>query len=101
MQRFFVRNLAVRQGYRLTCLMSNLTEQAFYAGVGTTSPYLYRSNEVVAGIVAEAFGWHILKIAVLWVDERYRHKGYASSLMKEVEKKALELGCKVSQLSTF
>jgi len=30
--------LAAKQGYRLTCLMSNLTEQAFYAGVGTISP---------------------------------------------------------------
>jgi len=38
LQRFFENNLAARQGYRLTCLMSNLTEQAFYAGVSTISP---------------------------------------------------------------
>ena len=47
MQRFFVRTLAARQGYRLTYLMSNLTEQAFYAGVGVIKPYSYRSNEVI------------------------------------------------------
>jgi len=45
MQRFFEENLAVRQGYRLTCIMSNLTEQAFYAGVGTISPYSHRNND--------------------------------------------------------
>jgi len=33
--KVFEKNLAVKQGYCLTCLMSNLTEQAFYAGVGT------------------------------------------------------------------
>jgi len=39
LQRFFENNLSARQSYRLTCLMSNLTEQeqAFYAGVGTIS----------------------------------------------------------------
>ena len=39
--------MAARQGYRLTCLMSNLTEQeqAFYAGIGTISPYSHRIND--------------------------------------------------------
>ena len=42
--KVFENNLAARQSYRLTCMMSNLTKQAFYAGVGTTSPYSHRNN---------------------------------------------------------
>ena len=34
----FLNNLGARQGYRLTCMISDLTEQAFYAGIGTISP---------------------------------------------------------------
>jgi len=46
LQRFFVRNLAAIQGYCLTCLMSNLTERAFYTDVGTISPYSHRINGI-------------------------------------------------------
>jgi len=58
-------------------------------------------DEVVGGIMAEASRWHILKIETLWVHESHRGKGYGTSLMKEVEKVAIKLGCKLSQLSTF
>ena len=42
--KVFENYLAVKQSCRLTCLMSNLTEQAFYAGIGTISPYSHRIN---------------------------------------------------------
>jgi len=45
LQRYFVRNLAARQGYRLTCLSTDFSELAFYAGVGTISPYSHRNND--------------------------------------------------------
>ena len=56
---------------------------------------------VVAGIFAERDRWNILKINLLWVDEAYRKKGYASALVKEVENVARKLGCKLSQLTTL
>jgi len=43
---------ADRQGYRTTCLMRILSEQAFYAGVGVIKPYSYRNGRLLRGDLA-------------------------------------------------
>ena len=58
-------------------------------------------DEVVAGILAETYCWNILYIDILWVKEEYRHMGYGSALLKEVEEQAKEMGCKLVHLDTF
>ena len=59
-----------------------------------------KDDEVVGGILAQMF-WGILSIEILWVDEKYRNKGYASALLNDVEKMAKEKNCTISHLSTY
>ena len=58
-------------------------------------------DKVVGGIIAEVYCWKVLYIDILWVEEEYRGRGYASALMADVENRAKELGCKLSHLDTF
>lgn len=57
-------------------------------------------NEVIGGILSEMY-WNILYIDILWVKEEYRHKGYATALLTDVENKAKEMNCKISHLYTY
>lgn len=38
---------------------------------------------------------------VLWIDEKYRHLGYGSKLIKKVENDAIEQGYHLAHLDTF
>ena len=60
------------------------------------------SGEIVGGCVAEAYEYHWSRmfLADLWVDERYRHHGIGSMLLREVERIAREKGCRVVTLGT-
>ena len=58
-------------------------------------------DKVVAGILSEMYLWNILTVDILWVDEEYRNKGYATILLKYVEKQGKEMGCTLSHLDTF
>ena len=56
---------------------------------------------VVGGInasVKRKWGW--CHIDIFWIDERYRHCGYGSRLIKQVEEIAKKEGCKTVQLET-
>jgi len=37
----------------------------------------------------------------LWVKDDYRHRGYASALIDDVERKASEMNCRMAHLDTF
>ena len=52
------------------------------------------AGEIVGGCIAEAYE------DTLWVDERYRHHGIGSMIIREVERIAREKGCRVVTLGT-
>ncbi len=58
--------------------------------------------EIIGGCIAEAYEYHWSRILlnVLWVDQRYRHQGIGSKLIREVERIAREKGCRVVTLGT-
>jgi len=58
-------------------------------------------DEIIGGIQAILYHWHILFIDILWIDENYRHKQYGSILLKKAEEKAKSLGCSLIHLDTF
>lgn len=60
------------------------------------------SGEIIGGCVAEAYEYHWSRMFLdtLWVDERYRHHGLGSMIIREVERIAKEKGCRVVTLGT-
>ena len=60
------------------------------------------NGEIVGGCIAQAYEyrWSRMFLADLWVDERYRHHGIGSMLLREVERIAKEKGCRVVTLGT-
>ena len=57
---------------------------------------------IIGGCIAEAyeFHWSRMYLGILWVDERYRHQGIGSMILREVERIAREKGCRVVTLGT-
>ena len=60
------------------------------------------NGEIVGGCIAEAYEyrWSRMFLDTLWVDERYRHHGLGSMIIREVERIAREKGCRVVTLGT-
>ncbi|MBR7009660.1 MAG: GNAT family N-acetyltransferase [Oscillospiraceae bacterium] len=59
-------------------------------------------GEIVGGCIAELYEyrWSRLYLNTLWVDERYRHHGIGSLIIRELERIAREKGCRVVTLGT-
>ena len=59
-------------------------------------------GEIIGGCIAEAYEYHWSRmyLGALWVDERYRHQGIGSMIIREVERIAREKGCRVVTLGT-
>ena len=57
---------------------------------------------IIGGCIAEAYEYHWARVLLnaLWVDERYRHQGIGSLIVREVERIAREKGCRVVTLGT-
>ena len=60
------------------------------------------NGETIGGCIAEAYEYHWSRMFLdtLWVDERYRHHGIGSMIIREVERIAREKGCRVVTLGT-
>ncbi len=60
------------------------------------------NGEIIGGCLAEAYEYHWSRmyLADLWVEERYRHHGIGSMIIREVERIAREKGCRVITLGT-
>ena len=60
------------------------------------------NSEIIGGCIAEAYEYHWARMFLdtLWVDERYRHHGIGSMILREVERIAREKGCRVMTLGT-
>ena len=58
--------------------------------------------EIIGGCIATAYEYHWSRVLLddLWVDERYRHHGIGSMILREVERIAREKGCRVVTLGT-
>ena len=57
---------------------------------------------IIGGCIAHAYEyrWSRMLLNTLWVDERYRHQGIGSMIIREVERIAREKGCRVVTLGT-
>ena len=55
------------------------------------------AGEIIGGCVIEAYEyrWRRMYLDTLWVDERYRHHGIGSMILREIERIAKEKGCRV------
>lgn len=60
-----------------------------------------REGRFLGGCVLAADEWKTAAIYDLWVEEPYRRQGIASALMREAERKARELGCRLALIGTF
>lgn len=58
-------------------------------------------GNIIAGINSRMYGWNCLFIDSLWVDSDYRKMGLGSMLINEVEKEAMNKGCRLIHLDTF
>ena len=60
------------------------------------------NGEIIGGCIAEAYEYHWSRLFLntLWVDERYRHLGLGSMIIREVERIAREKGCRVVTFGT-
>ncbi|MBR0451162.1 MAG: GNAT family N-acetyltransferase [Oscillospiraceae bacterium] len=60
------------------------------------------NGEIIGGCVAEVYEYHWSRMLLedLWVDERYRHQGIGSTIIREAERIAREKGCRVVTLGT-
>ena len=60
------------------------------------------NGEIVGGCIAQAYEyrWSRMFLDTRWVDERYRHHGLGSMIIREVERIAREKGCRVVTLGT-
>lgn len=64
--------------------------------------YVIKENdEIIAGINSFIYGWKILYIHILFVDERHRGKDLGTALMNQVENDAREMGATLAHLDTF
>ena len=59
-------------------------------------------GKIIGGCMAQAYEYHWSRVLLeeLWVDERYRHQGLGSMIIREVERIAREKGCRVVTLGT-
>lgn len=59
------------------------------------------NGKIIAGLDACLTAFKILYVSTVFVEEEYRRKGYGTKLMKEMEKRAKELGANMIRLDTF
>ncbi len=60
-----------------------------------------RNNKLIAGVDACMTAFKILYVSTVFVDEDYRNNKIGTLLMKEVEKRAKNLGANMIRLDTF
>lgn len=62
---------------------------------------LEEDGKLIAGLIAYMSVYKILYVDTVFVDERYRRKGYGRRLMQEMERQAKEQGVNTIRLDTF
>lgn len=62
---------------------------------------LEEDGTLIAGLIAYMSVYKILYVDTVYVDERYRRRGYGRKLMMEMERQAREQGVNTIRLDTF
>lgn len=106
-----MRDFVIEEGTReeITLVNNSLVDYNLSKVPPIREPYFTPINkvikgergEVLAGLISMIYGWDYLHIDILWVKEDCRTGGYGSALLKEAEKVAKEMGCKMITLETF
>ncbi|WP_291574308.1 GNAT family N-acetyltransferase [Clostridium sp. UBA4548] len=106
-----MRNFIIEEGTReeITLVNNSLVDYNFSKVPPIREPHITHINkvikgengEVLAGLISVIYGWDYLHIYILWVKEDCRTEGYGVALLKEAEKAAKEMGCKMITLETF
>ena len=68
---------------------------------GTIQIGIEKDGKIIAGLDACITAFKILYVSTLFVDEKYRRKGYGKILMEEMEKRAKNMGVNSIRLDTF
>lgn len=58
-------------------------------------------GKLVAGLLGRTTLFHILYVETVWVDEPYRRRGLGAALLRELERRAGEMGVDLIRLDTF
>ena len=58
-------------------------------------------GRIIAGLDACITAFKILYVSTVFVDEKYRRKGYGKMLIEEMERRAKEMGVNTIRLDTF
>ncbi len=59
------------------------------------------NGKLIAGLDASITAFKILYVSTVFVDENYRRKGYGRQLIREMEKRAAEMGVNTIRIDTF
>ena len=62
---------------------------------------LEEDGRLIAGLIAYMSVYKIMYVDTVFVDERYRRKGYGRKLVQEAERQAKEMGVNTIRLDTF
>ncbi len=68
---------------------------------GSVQIGMEENGTLIAGLLAYVTVYKILYVDIVFVDERYRRKGYGTALIKEMEHRAKEMGVNTIRLDTF
>lgn len=68
---------------------------------GKVSIGISHAGAIVAGLDACMTAFKILYVSTVYVEEKYRRKGYGKALLEEMEKRAKSLGANTIRLDTF
>lgn len=80
----------------------NVQQVSFHGDAEVLKDYVIKDNGlIIAGIRSCFYLGECLAINVLFVDEKYRHKGLGSILLNKVEAEAKAMGAKLVHLDTF
>ena len=60
-----------------------------------------KDGKLIAGLDACITAFRILYVSTVFVDEKYRRKGFGTLLMREMEKRAVSMGANTIRLDTF
>jgi GNAT superfamily N-acetyltransferase len=59
------------------------------------------TGAIVGGLNAIAYGWQVIYVNVLWIDQRYRYGSYGTQLLQQLDAAAKKMGCHLIHLDTF
>ena len=68
---------------------------------GSVEIGIFDEGQLIAGLLASMTVYKIMYVSSVFVKEEYRRKGLGTLLMREMEKRAKDLGANMIRLDTF